>query len=157
MQRCHVQLALLPTPTHPEWPLLDLEVAGSRLMDTWEAAALQALTMFCAQHPVEVTLLPIGIFPAANYEDPAWLDNVEHADILGYICPHETVLTSMRCMNSLFRLYQRQQESMIMLMETARNAHLIVSARDAQLMELEQGLDERGTLVEHLEGQIQDL
>ena len=126
-------------------------------MDTWEAAALQALTRFCAQHPVEVTPMPIGIFPAVDYEDPAWLDCVEHVDILGYICPQENALTSLWCMNTLFFLYQRQQESMLLLLEKAQNAHLTVSASDAQIMELEQGLDERGTLVEHLEGQIQDL
>ena len=106
---------------------------------------------------MEVTLLPIGIFPAADYEDPAWLDRVEHADVLGYICPHETVLTSMICMNAMFCLYQRQQESLTMLLKTAHNAHLTLSARDTQIMELEQGLDERGALVEHLVGQIQGL
>ena len=50
-QRCHVQLTLLPTPMHPGWPILDVEVRSHRLADTWEIAALQALTQFCSQHP----------------------------------------------------------------------------------------------------------
>ena len=108
---------------------MDIEIKSSRLVDVWEAAALQALTEFCAQHPVEVTNLPIGIFPAANVEDLAWLDRVD-MDILGYICLQETVLTSTWCMNALLRLYQRQKESMDILLEAAQVSHLTVNDRN---------------------------
>ena len=46
---------------------------------------------------------------------------------------------------------------MDLLLETAQDSHLTANARHEQITELEQGLDERGALVEHLEGQIQDL
>ena len=156
-QRCHVHVTLLPTPMHPEWPLLDVEIRGNQLADTWEAVALQALTQFCDQHPMEITNLLISLFPATKKHDLAWLDRVDHMDILGYTCPQETILTSMRCMNALFRLYQLQKESMDLLLQTAQASHLTVNARNEQIDELKQGMDKRGAMVEQLEEQIQDL
>ena len=41
-----------------------------RFADTIEAAALEAITTFCEQHPNEVAEYPIGLFPAADYHDP---------------------------------------------------------------------------------------
>jgi hypothetical protein len=43
---------------------------GHRLADTWETAAMRALTTFCEQHPMEVTLAPIGLFPVVQDDDP---------------------------------------------------------------------------------------
>jgi hypothetical protein len=47
-------------------------VVGHRLADTFEAAALEAINIFCDQHPNEVVGYPIGLFPAADSRDPEW-------------------------------------------------------------------------------------
>ena len=106
---------------------------------------------------MEITNLPIGLFPATKVDDLSWLGRVDNMEILGYTCPQETILTSLRCKNALFRLYHLQRENMILLMDTAQASHILVDARNKQIQELEQGLQERDALVEDLEGQIQDL
>jgi hypothetical protein len=39
-------------------------VVGYHLVDTIETAALEAIHIFCNQHPMEVAGYPIGLFPA---------------------------------------------------------------------------------------------
>jgi hypothetical protein len=46
-------------------------VVGHRLADTFEAAALEAINIFCDQHPNEVVGYSIGLFPAADSRDPS--------------------------------------------------------------------------------------
>jgi hypothetical protein len=48
--------ATVTVPQHPilEWPSIEIEVIGYRLVDAFEAAALKAITTFCEQHPEEV-------------------------------------------------------------------------------------------------------
>ena len=123
---------------HPGWPNLEVEVRGRRLADTWETAALQALIQFCSQHPWEVLDHPIGLLPTTQVDDIAWLERVDHMDVLGHTRPQETILTSMRCMNALFRLYQLQKEGLDLMVLTAQAAHLTLNARDEQIHELEQ-------------------
>jgi hypothetical protein len=41
-------------------------------VDTFEAAALKAITTFCEQHPEEVAAYPIGLFPAVFAHDAEW-------------------------------------------------------------------------------------
>jgi hypothetical protein len=56
--------ATVTVPQHPilGWQSLEIEVVGYRLVDTFEAAALKAITTFCEQHPEEVAAYPIGLF-----------------------------------------------------------------------------------------------
>ena len=74
-------------PQHPfraHWQPIEIETFGYRFADTIEAAALEAITTFCEQHPNEVAEYPIGLFPAADYHDPEWSFRVEHcAHLLG--------------------------------------------------------------------------
>jgi hypothetical protein len=65
---------------------------------------MRALTTFCEQHPVEVTLAPIGLFPAVQDDDPMWLDRLQHMDYLADTHAQETILTSVQCMNALYCL-----------------------------------------------------
>ena len=58
------------------------QVIGHRLIDSWEVAAIKALTTFCEQHPLEVVLTPFGIFLAVNENDPLWQNMMDHSDIL---------------------------------------------------------------------------
>ena len=74
-------------PQHPfraHWQPIEIEAFGYRFADTIEAAALEAITTFCEQHPNEVAEYPIGLFPATDYHDPEWTFRVEHyAHLLG--------------------------------------------------------------------------
>ena len=63
---------------------IEVEAFGYRFADTIDAAALQAISIFCKQHPNEVEEYPIGLFPAIDYHDPEWSFRVEHcAHLLG--------------------------------------------------------------------------
>ena len=62
-------------PQHPtlEWPPIEIEVVGYRLVDAFETAALKAITTFCEHHPNEVAAYPIGLFPTVNAGNAEWL------------------------------------------------------------------------------------
>jgi hypothetical protein len=49
-------------------------VVGYRLVDTIETAALEAIHIFCNQHPMD----PIGLFPAIDSGDPEWNFRIAH-------------------------------------------------------------------------------
>jgi hypothetical protein len=44
-------------------------VVGCHLVDTIETAALEAIHIFCNQHPMEVAAYPIGLFHAIDSSD----------------------------------------------------------------------------------------
>jgi hypothetical protein len=47
-------------------------VVGHRIVDTIEGAALEAIYLFCNQHPREVAGQPIGLFSTTDPNDPEW-------------------------------------------------------------------------------------
>jgi hypothetical protein len=49
-----------------------VDVVGYRIVDTIEGAALEAIYLFCNQHPREVAGQPIGLFPTTDPNDPEW-------------------------------------------------------------------------------------
>ena len=67
-------------PQHPtlEWPPIEIEVIGYRLVDAFETAALKAITTFCEHHPDEVAAYPIGLFPAVSAGNAEWLFRTTH-------------------------------------------------------------------------------
>ena len=67
-------------PQHPtlEWPPIEIEVVGYRFVDTFEIAALKAITSFCEHHPDEVAAYPIGLFPAVSAGNAEWLYRTTH-------------------------------------------------------------------------------
>jgi hypothetical protein len=63
-------------PQHPSrslWQPIEIDVVGHRLANTFEAAALEAINIFCDQYPNEVVGYPIGLFPAADSRGPSGL------------------------------------------------------------------------------------
>ena len=44
--------------------MLAIQAIGHRLADTWELAAMRALTTFYDWHPESITLAPVGLFLA---------------------------------------------------------------------------------------------
>ena len=115
MQRCNMQVVVPPPPVQPEWPQLEVSTYGHALEDTWESAALQALTQFCRLHPLEVLLDPIGLFPARDRLDPAWLDCINNMEVLATSHSLVTLSTTTRCMSALYRLIELQGQSMAVL------------------------------------------
>jgi hypothetical protein len=67
--RCRVKMIVPPHPTLSLWQPFEVNVIGHRLIDTFEAAAMEAIHIFCNQHPEEVAGYPIGLFPAMDSHD----------------------------------------------------------------------------------------
>jgi hypothetical protein len=102
-------------PQHPlnlAWLAIKTKVVGHRLIDSWDAAAMMALTIFCEQHPLEVILAPSGLFLAVSESDPLWLDRLAHLGHLVDQIPNETIVFSVWCMNALYRLQALQSKGM---------------------------------------------
>jgi hypothetical protein len=73
---------VLPHPEHPEWADLSLMFFAHRGVESVESAAMQILHTFCEQHPDEVMLTALGLFPAMDPLDPAWLERLSLTDVL---------------------------------------------------------------------------
>jgi len=101
--RCTVKITIPQHPFRAHWQPIEIETFGYRLADTVEAAALEAITAFCEQHPNEVAEYPIGLFPAANYHDPEWSFRVEHCAHLLGDSAGDTVRMMVRFMNAQLR------------------------------------------------------
>jgi hypothetical protein len=68
-------------PQHPfrsQWQPIEVDVVGYRLVDTIETAALEAIHLFCNQHPMDVAGYPISQFPAIDSGDPEWNFRIAH-------------------------------------------------------------------------------
>jgi hypothetical protein len=75
-------------------------VIGHRLTDTFEAAAMEAIHIFCDQHPEEVAGYPIELFPAMDSCDREWTFKVTYCDHLLGNLARETLRTAVRFMNA---------------------------------------------------------
>jgi hypothetical protein len=78
-------------------------VVGHRLADTFEAATLEAINIFCDQHADEVVGYPIGLFPTADPCDPKWTFRVSHFGHLLRDLTKETLRATVRFMNAQYR------------------------------------------------------
>jgi hypothetical protein len=100
VSRCRVKTTIPQHPFRPLWQPIEINVVGFRLVDTIEAAALEAINIFCDQHPDEVAGYPIGLFPAVDSRDPEWVFRVSHyGHLLGDLA-EETLCTMIRFMNA---------------------------------------------------------
>jgi hypothetical protein len=105
--------AIVTVPQHPilGWQSLEIEVVGYRLVDTFEAAALKAITTFCEQHPEEVATYPIGLFPAVFAHDVEWNYRTNYfGHLVGYFA-EETLKAVIRYMNAQYRFQSLTQKS----------------------------------------------
>jgi hypothetical protein len=59
-------------PFRSQWQPIEVDVVGYRIVDTIEGAALEAIYLFCNQHPKEVARQPIGLFSTTHPNDPEW-------------------------------------------------------------------------------------
>jgi hypothetical protein len=74
-------------------------VVGYRLVDTIETAALEAIHIFCNQHPMEVAGHPIGLFPTIDSSDPEWNFRIAHYGHMLVDSAEETLRDTIRFMN----------------------------------------------------------
>jgi hypothetical protein len=86
-------------PFQPLWQPIESSVVGYRLIDTIEAAALEAIHIFYDQHPEEVAVYPIGLFPAADSRYPEWVFQKSHGGHLLGDLAEEMLCTMIRFMN----------------------------------------------------------
>jgi hypothetical protein len=74
-------------------------VVGYHLVDTIETAALEAIHIFCNQHPMEVAGHPIGLFPATDSSDPEQNFRIAHYGHMLGDSAEETIRGIIRFMN----------------------------------------------------------
>jgi hypothetical protein len=74
-------------------------VVGYHLVDTIEIAALEAIHLFCNQHPMEVAGYPICLFPAIDSSDPEWNFRIAHYGHMLGDSAEETLRSTIKFMN----------------------------------------------------------
>jgi hypothetical protein len=75
---CRVKMTIPQHPFRSKWQPIEVDVVGYHLIDTIETAALEAIHIFCNQHPMKVAEHPISLFPAIDSSDPEWNFRIAH-------------------------------------------------------------------------------
>jgi hypothetical protein len=98
-------------------------VVGHRLVDTFEAAALETINIFCDKHPDEVVGYPIGLFPAADSRDPEWTFQVSHfGHLLGELT-EELLHATVRFLNVQYCYQILQRHGMSQMTSITQSYH----------------------------------
>jgi hypothetical protein len=175
-------------PQHPfrsQWQPIEVDVVGYHLFDTIEAAALEAIHLFCNQHPMEVAGYPIGLFPAINSSDPEWNFRIAYYGHLLGDSAEETIRSITRFMNvqhhyqillhrsmgqltgvaqGHYRNADRQATQIVELQALVTEKEEIITAREEAILHREDQINEsdaiitqHNTIIELLQEQIHDL
>jgi hypothetical protein len=97
--RCRVKMTIPQHPFRSHWQPIEVDVVGYRLADTIETVALEAIHIFCNQHPMEVAGYPIGLFPAIDSSHPEWKFRIAHYGHMLGDSAEETLRGTIRFMN----------------------------------------------------------
>ncbi|PVH36777.1 hypothetical protein PAHAL_6G167300 [Panicum hallii] len=170
--RCRVKMTIPQHPFRSQWQPIEVDVVGYRLVDTIETAALEAIHIFCNQHPMEVAGHPIGLFPAIDSSDPEWNFRIAHyGHMLGDLA-EETLRGTIRFMSvqhhyqivlrcSMGQLTITQIEELQALVIEKKE---IITERDEtiihrgdQINESDAIITQHNTIIEFLQEQIHDL
>jgi hypothetical protein len=150
-----------PHPTLSLWQPIEVNVIGHRLAETFEAAAMEAIRIFCNQHPEEVVGHPIGLFPAIDSRDLEWTFRVTYFDHLLGSLAGETLCTAVRFMNAQYHYQTLQQHGIYRLTNIAQGYHNQVGRQNTQIEELqatvtakEEVITQREETIRHREEQI---
>ncbi|PVH36726.1 hypothetical protein PAHAL_6G154200 [Panicum hallii] len=170
--RCRVKMTIPQHPFRSQWHPIEVEVVGYHLVYTIETAALEAIKLFCNQHPTEVAAYPIGLFPAIDSGNSEWNFRIEHlGHMLGELA-EETVRSITRFLDVQYHYQILLRHSMGQLTSAAqshyRNADRqkdeIIAARDETILHREDQINESDhiitqcdTVIEFLQAQIHDL
>jgi hypothetical protein len=115
-------------PQHPlnGWELIVTQVIGHRLLDTWEATAMRAMTTFFSQHPLEVVLSAFRLFPAHDPADPLWRDRMANVDKVLTLDQVGALRMTVLCLDGLYHLQTFQSQATTQLVDLAQDLHLTV-------------------------------
>jgi hypothetical protein len=84
-----------PHPKHPEWADLSMMFFTHHGVESVESAAKRILHTFREQHPDEVMLTALGLFPAVDPLDPAWCEHMSLTDVLLTTDPPEVIVRQL--------------------------------------------------------------
>jgi hypothetical protein len=84
-----------PHPEHPEWVDLSMMFFAHRGVESVESAAMRILHTFCEQHPDEVMVTTLGLFPAMDPLDPALRERMSLTDVLLTTDPLEVIMRQL--------------------------------------------------------------
>jgi hypothetical protein len=135
--RCRVKMTIPQHPFHSQWQPIEVEVVGYRLVDTIEIAALEAIKLFCNQHPTEVAAYPIGLFPTidpGNLEWNFWTEHLGH--MLGDLA-EETIRSITRFMDVQHHYQILLRHSMGQLTSAAQSHYRNADRQVTQIVELQ--------------------
>jgi hypothetical protein len=183
--RFRVRMTIPQHPFRSQWHPIEVDVVGYRLVDTIETAALEAINIFCNQHPMEVVGYPIGLFPAIDFSDLGWNFRIDHIDHLLGDLAEETIRSITRFMNvqhhyqilllhsmgqltgvapGHYRNADRQVTQIVELQALVTQKDEIIAARDETILHREDQINEsdaiitqHNTIIEFLQEQIHDL
>jgi hypothetical protein len=183
--RCRVRMTIPQHPFRSQWQPIEVNVVGYRLVDTIETAALEAIHLFCNQHPMEVAGHPIGLFSAIDSSDPEWNFRIAHYGQLLGDAAEETIRGIIRFMNvqhhyqlllccsmgqltgtaqGHYRNADRQVTQIVELQALVTEKEEIIAAWDETILHREDQINEsdaiitqRNTIIEFLQEQSHDL
>jgi hypothetical protein len=183
--RCRIKMTIPQHPFRSQWQPIEVDVVGYRLVDTVETAALEAIHIFCNQHPMEVAGHPIGLFPTIDSSDPEWNFRIAHYGHMLGDSAEETLRGTIRFMNvqhhyeillrrgmgpltgtaqGHYRNVDRQVTQIVELQALVTEKEEIIAAREETILHREDQINEsdaiitqRNMIIEFLQEQIHDL
>jgi hypothetical protein len=122
---------------------------------------MEAIHIFCDQHPEEVAGYPIGLFPAIDSRDPEWTFSVTYCDHLLGNLAGETLRTAVRFMNAQYHYQTLQQHGIYRLTNIAQGYRNQVGRQNTQIEGLqatvtakEEVITQQEETIQHREEQI---
>jgi hypothetical protein len=168
-----------------QWQPIEVDVMGYRIVDTIEGAALEAIYLFCNQHPREVAGQPICLFSTTDPNDPEWNLRVVPESHRLEGSTEEALRGTMRFMNvqhhyqlllrrgigqliNIARGHYREADRQVTQVEQLQALVIkkdgITAAREETIHHREDQINEsdaiitqRNTMIEFLQEQIHDL
>jgi hypothetical protein len=121
--RARVRMTIPQHPHRSQWQPIEIEVMGYRIVDTIEGAALEAIYVFCNQHPGEVVGQPIGLFATTDPNEPEWNLRVVPESHRLEGPPEEALRGMMRFMNVQYHYQLLLHREMGQLVNAARSLY----------------------------------
>jgi hypothetical protein len=150
-------------PFRSQWQPIEVDVVGHHIVDMIEGAALEAIYLFCNQHPREVVGQPIGLFSITDPNNPEWNLRVVPASHRLEGSTEEALQGTMRLMNVQHHYQLLLHRGMGQLISIAqghfRNANRQVTQiqqLQASVTEKEEIIAAREETIHHREDQINE-
>jgi hypothetical protein len=134
-------------PFHSQWQPIEADVVGYHLVDTIGTAALEAIHIFCNQHPMEVAGNPIGLFPAIDPSDPEWNFRIALYGHLLRDSAEETLRGLIRFMNVQHHYQILLRRGMGQLISIAQGHYRNADRQVTQIVELQALVTEKEEII----------